>query len=211
MKTNRFHQLAPLSTLAVLFAVLALSSPGWTKVEYDSSRLLMMNSEQISDFVRKKIKIAQDIQTKQEDKDDGDFLAEPAAVDALKDAMRIVLARPDQDGERANAFARVRREMVDLDVLEKSLDDIATEAIANIKNSQVAANRVATYVVILESLMAELKPEISDNAAFKKIVTQIRDAKLKISDKVKNQQRMGPMSKLTSPSDTAVKILAKPK
>jgi hypothetical protein len=92
-------------SLALLLATLTLSlapSQGWTKVEYDSNQLMMKTADEVSEVVRKKIKRAQEIQAKQEDNDD-EVLAEPAAVEQLKDAMRIVLSRPDQDGARANA------------------------------------------------------------------------------------------------------------
>ncbi len=191
--------------ILVIAAVMAVPLKGWAKVEYDSSQLMMMNAEQISDLVRKKIKKAQDIQAKQDPGDE--VLAEPVAVEALKDALRIVLARPDQDGERANAFARIRRELIDLDILEKTLGDITTEAIVNIKSESTNASRVTTYVVMLENLMSELKPEIGENAELKKLIIQIRDAKIKITDSVKNTQLMRSMTKLVSPSETAEKIV----
>ena len=73
------------------------------RVEIVASDLLLKNSEQYSAIVRKKIKKAQDIQAKQEIEvnDKGEIFAEPEAVASLRDAMRIVLSRPDQDGARS--------------------------------------------------------------------------------------------------------------
>ena len=64
----------PNSNMSIAFAavlLLTLTSPkAWTKVEFDSSQLVMKNADQISELVRKKIKAAQEIQAKQEDRDD---------------------------------------------------------------------------------------------------------------------------------------------
>jgi hypothetical protein len=185
-------------------------SRAWTKVEYDSSQLMMKTADEVSEMVRKKIKRAQEIQAKQED-NDGDMLAEPGAVDQLKDAMRIVLSRPDQDGTRANAFSRLRRELVDLNSLDSTLEELSKEAISTIQSSSTPPGRTGTYIVLLENLMAEIKPEVKSNATFRRIVESVRDADLKVSDKVKNQQLMRAMSKPTSPSETAAKILPKAK
>jgi hypothetical protein len=180
------------------------------KIEFDSNQLIMKTADQVATLVQLKIKKAQAIQAKQENEDDGNFVAEPEALEQLQDAMRIVLARPDQDGTRGNAFSRLRRELIDLNSLDKVLEDITTEAILAIKSENTKVVRAATYVVVLDNLMAELKPEIKTNEQFKRIVIQIRDADLKISDKLKNEQRLHAMSNTKSPSETAATIVPKP-
>lgn len=191
-----------------ILLLLCLPVAAWTKIEFDSSKLVMKNADQISEFVREKIKKAQEIQSRQESSND-EFVAEPEAVEELKEALRIVLARPDQDGTRANAFGRLRRELVDLNVLDKVLDDLTSEAIAAIRSSSTSPARVATYVVLLENLMAEIKPEINSNPLFKKLIVEIRDANLEIPEKVKTQEMIRSMSRPVSPSETAAKILPK--
>lgn len=194
--------------LGLVLLLLSLPISAWTKIEFDSSKLVMKNADQISEFVREKIKKAQEIQARQESSDD-DFLAEPEAINELKQALRIVLARPDQDGTRANAFARIRRELVDLNVLDKVLGDVMSEAIAAIRSSSTSPGRVATYVVVLENLMAEIKPEINTNPFFKKLIVEIRDANLVIPEKVKTHEMIRAMNRPVSPSETAAKIVPK--
>lgn len=191
-----------------ILLILCLPIAAWTKIEFDSSKLVMKNADQISEFVREKIRKAQEIQAQQEGSDD-EFLAEPQAVEELKEALRIVLARPDQDGTRANAFSRLRRELVDLNVLDKVLGDLTSEAIAAIRSSSTPPARVATYVVLLENLMAEIKPEIDSRPLFKKLIIEIRDADLVIPAKVKTQEMIRSMSRPVSPSETAAKIIPK--
>src|SRR4051812_42337430 len=98
-------------SIALLVTVLT-ASPSWAKVEYDSSQLMMQNSEQVTELVRKRIQEASNIQDKQDS--DQPMSAEADALEYLKDAMRIALSRPDQDGLRGILFARIRRELNDL-------------------------------------------------------------------------------------------------
>ena len=79
------------------------------------------------------------------------------------------------------------------------------------KSSATAPRLQATYVTMLENLMAEIRPEINNHPAFKKIIEQIRDADIEISDKLKSQLRLRSMSKVVSPSETAATIIPKAK
>lgn len=194
-------------SLMILFASLMLvSSDAWTKVEYDTTSLLLKNSDQITEMISAKIKKAQKLQAKQEDNEDGDIQAEPEALELLKDAMRIALSRPDQDGARSNLYSRVRRELVDLNSLDQVLAELTEESLAELR-TQEGPRRTATFVVILENMMAELKPELADNPTYRKILERIRDAKITITDKSKVQNLLRSMSIPVSPSDTADKML----
>jgi len=195
-------------TVGFIFPQL-MQSVGSAGVEYDSNQLMIKNAEEISEIVRKKIKRAQEIQAKQEDNDGSTFFAEPDAVEELKSALRVVLARPDQDGTRATAFARIRRELVDLHSLDKALMEITEEGISGLKDSKTPARRAGTYIVYLENLMAEVKPEMASVTTFKRVIEDIRDANIQISDELKKQISMRTMTKPISPSETAAKILPK--
>jgi hypothetical protein len=207
---------AHLRAKAFLFLALALSSviagtaSAAERVEYDSNQLMIKTADEISEIVRKKIKKAQEIQAQQEDHDEGPFVAEPAAVNQLKDALRIVLARPDQDGTRSNAVGRLRRELQDLNAVDKVYEELTKEAISSLKNSSTPPRRINTYVVLLENLMAEIKPEIKGNEAYKKLIERIRDADIHFSEETRQKVFMRSMTKPTSPSETAGKILPKP-
>lgn len=210
MENQKSHaKLRPTLQLLLALGVLSLGARAWTKVEFDSSQLVMKNADQISELVRTKIKKAQEIQAKQEEPEDGEFLAEREAVEELKAALRIVLARPDQDGTRGNAFARLRRELVDLNSLDAALGDLISEALSAIKSTGTKPGRAATYIILLENLMAEIKPESKTVASFKKMIEEIRDANIEVSDEVKNQQLIRAMNKPVSPSLTAAKIFPK--
>lgn len=194
------------SKLALVAIILILTPLSFAGVEYDSSSLLLKNSDQVTQMLAAKIKKAQSLQSKQEDNEDGEILAEPEAIENLKDAMRIALSRPDQDGARSNLYSRVRRELVDLNSLDQVLAELTEESLGELRN-QDGPRRTATYVVLLENLMAEIKPDIAENSAYKKILERIRDARISIGDKAKVQTLLRSMSVPVSPSGTAEKML----
>jgi hypothetical protein len=195
----------------LLLAALVIPSVGWTKVEYDSEQLRMKNAEQVNALVLKKIKKADEVQKKQEVDDDMGIVAEPEAIEYLQDATLIVLSRPDQDGTRANAFARLRRELTDLNSFDQVIKAVSKEAIGALKEKSTPVKEQATYIYVLENLMAELKPDLSSNQTYRKIVEEIRDADIELTDKVKSQQLLRAMNRPVSPSTTAEKILPKKK
>lgn len=191
---------------SVLFFANLVVHTANAKVEYDASSLLLKNSDAVSEMIKKKIKAAQKLQAKQVDDEDGEIKPETEAVEALKDAMRIALSRPDQDGARSNLYGRVRRELMDLNSLEQVLGELVDESITEMR-TQDGPRRTATYVVILENMMAELRPELAEYPEYRKLVEKIRDAKITISDKAKVQNLLRSMSVPISPSATAEKIL----
>lgn len=179
-----------------------------TKVEYDSDNLRMKNSEAVAELVRRKIKKAQDIQSKQEEDDDRGVVAEPEALDQLRDGLRIILARPDQEGARATVFARLRSELQDLGSFEDVLNELTHESVGALKDDSAPVRIHSTYIVILENLMAEIRPDIGKNKKLRAIVEDIRDARIEVSDEVKNKQRLRTMTNPVSPSQTAKRILS---
>lgn len=192
-----------------LLVTIATASLSWAKVEYDSSQLMMQNSEQVTELVRKRIQKASDVQEKQDE--ENSQTADPEALEYLKDAMRIALSRPDQDGLRGILFARIRRELSDVNAVEKVCDELADESIASLKNKKESVASQATYMMVLENLMAEIKPEIEKNKTFKHIIEKVRDANIEVSKDVRSQQKLKLMKEPTSPSKEAETILGKKK
>ncbi len=199
--------------IAALFFVFSFLNPmlSQARLETMASDLLLKNSEQFNAIVLKKIKKAQDIQARQEQEVDekGEIFAEPEAVSSLRDAMRIVLSRPDQDGARSKMFNKVRQELNDVHSLEPVLKDIVEEAIRSLKSANTNVKFEETYLVILENALGEMKPEVSTSPTFKMLIEKIRDADIKISDKMKSLSRNIAVN--TTPSKSAESILPKPK
>jgi hypothetical protein len=183
---------------------------GKTHVQYDSVQLQMKNAEQMNAIVLSKIKKAEEIQKAQEVDDDRGIVAEPEAIEQLKDATRIVFARPDQDGSREHTFARLRRELTDLNSLNQVLQDLTNEGVGALRRGSVNSPREqGTYIVLLNNLIAEIRPEAQSNPAFRHIIEQIRDANIEVPEKVSTQQMLRSMAAPVSPSDVAAKIFPK--
>lgn len=161
-------------------------------------------------MVKKKMQAAENAQAAAQTNDDEGIVAEPEAIEALTSAMRLTLSRPDQDGTRDVLFARLRRELIDLNSLDQVLQGLADEALNGSRDHNPPKVQ-ATYITVLENLMAEIKPEVNRNENMKKIIESIRDANLKVSEEAQGQQRLHTMKRLVSPSETAGKIVPKKK
>ena len=164
-----------IATLTALLLLAACSHEkvnpyaGKTHVQYDSVQLQMKNAEQMNAIVMGKIKRAEAIQKHQVVDDDRGIVAEPEAIEQLKDATRIVFARPDQDGSREPTFARLRRELSDLNSLNQVLQDLTNEGLSALRRDSVNSPREqGTYLILLNNLIAEIRPEASSNPAFRK-------------------------------------------
>ncbi|MCM2280395.1 MAG: hypothetical protein NDI61_00955 [Bdellovibrionaceae bacterium] len=180
---------------------------GEPKLEFDSTQLMMKNSDQVNELINARIQKAGNVQASQVDDAEADsVVVELETLEALKDAMRIALARPDRDGTRSSLYSLVRRELVDLNSLDVVLRDLAQESIDALKAKR-SAKAQATYVYILENLMAELRPDLANDNT-REIVTRIRDARIDIDPAVRKQLMMRTMSRPVSPSDTAERLLS---
>lgn len=181
------------------------------RLEYDSAQLLIKSADQVNDLIEKRLDKAARSQASQEVDYTEGIRTEPEALSFLRDAMRIALSRPEQDGFRAAAFSRVDRELADLNANILVLQQLSDEGIGVLQSDDAATNVKATYVYLLDNMMAELKPSLSTRLWAKKIVENIRDARIEISEAVQKQQRMRTMALPMSPSVIAEGILPRQK
>lgn len=191
-----------------LFLALAcLPSLAQAKLEYDFNQLMMKNSEQVGKLIADKIRMAQRHLSKSPEDASGVHV-QPEAKEALKDAVRIALSRPDLEGARAGLYARSRRDLGDIGELDNVLHELALEAMKAIKAARITPRQQATYIYLLENMMAEVKPEVNDNPDTKKLLEAIRDADLPLNSDVKKQLLLKSMTRIRSPSETAKIILS---
>ena len=151
--------------------------------------------------VTRKVKSAKELISKS-----GDQL-NPKVYVLLRDAIKLILSRPNKDNMTSKLVPVVRSELTLLGAYQETMLSIANEAIHSINNEQNTPVDRATSVFILENLMSELKPDVTRKPAIKKIFERIRDAKIKLSSKVKNDRKVRGMFLTQSPSLTAKKIL----
>ncbi len=133
------------------------------------------------------------------------------ALAPLKEALVLVLSRPDEDGMVAKLFPPIRNELETNDAYEKVVDLVVDEALQALKEPKKHKPEVQnTYLIILTNLLSELKPQTKEPESFaNKVFVKIRDAEIEITDSASREYRMKVMKKLTSPSDIAAKIVPK--
>lgn len=193
------------SILALGIALAATLSGQYAsaKVEYDSNQLRMKNSEEFAKIVKRKIKLATNIQSRQKLDFENGLIAEPEAIAFLTDGLRIVFSRPDQDESVDDLYGTIRHELQDLNSFPDVVRTLVDESVRALKDDETPVQEQGTYLTILNNLISETKPELRIGNELYKSLESIRDAKLKVSDKLKNQMFLRSMSSPVSPSETA--------
>ncbi|MCC7404266.1 MAG: hypothetical protein IT288_07705 [Bdellovibrionales bacterium] len=137
------------------------------------------------------------------DDEEGDRLA----VEALRDALKLVLSRPNEDNMVTKLMPMVRSELNNFNAFEDTLNSITDEAIRAINSDTLPVVYRATALFILENIMSEVRPELENKEDFKSLLARVRDAKIKVPDKIANERKLRSMYKTKSPSEIAEKLL----
>ena len=177
------------------FLVLSVSS---AKLNYHSSQLVTKDLEEMNLLISQKIKVSED-----DEKSDRLF--------KLREAAMLALSRPDDDGMVEKIFPQVRYALQDEDSYDEAMKVLVRDVIAYLKANETSSKDQVTYLVILENILSEFKPQLKNGGLAKDLYTLIRDAEIKISDKAKLERKLTSMKSSASPSDIALKILPKTK
>lgn len=171
---------------------------------YKYNTLQTEDYDQMREKVQQRVLKAKGILKKQKD------LSEPAdqeAVDELREALLLILSRPNYDNMLSKLMPEVRKELSTLNAFEDSLHAVVSDAISAIDNEHLTKSDRATSLIVLENVLSEFKPELSDKEDIRKLFEKIRDANIKIPKIVEKELRMRSMVGKTSPSVKAKKIL----
>jgi len=138
---------------------------------------------------------------------------EDEVVGYLREALKLIFSRPDSDNMVAKLVPEARRMMIGFNAYESSVDAIAQEALTAVKSKDAPASIQSTSLFILENILAEVAPEVGQNAQIKATVQKIKDGNIKVSDEVKKERKIRGMFSTKNPSDIAKDILkaAEPK
>lgn len=131
------------------------------------------------------------------------------AIELLRDAMKLVLSRPNTDNMVAKLNPEIRRELSGYSSYEDTLSSIVSEAIDNLKNAKGSTNTRSTALFILENGLSEIRPEMLSNEDLRRIVERVRDAKLEVPKEVVKELKLGGMFSSQNPSKQAAEILKK--
>ncbi|MCB0385716.1 MAG: hypothetical protein KDD43_10005 [Bdellovibrionales bacterium] len=129
------------------------------------------------------------------------------AIEILRTTLKLILSRPNEDNMVAKLIPVVRSELNNFSAFEDTLSSVADEALRAINNDKLPVVYRGTSLFILENLMSEIRPEIENKEEFKLVITKIRDAKIEIPEKVKNERKLRSMYNTKNPSTIAAAIL----
>ena len=186
----------------ISFALLLNLSPlGLTAKNLDYSTLQMQDLDQMNKKVREYLEEAKQYRNDEDNEN---------AVSSLVEATILIFSRPDADNMASNLFSEIRPRLKDLDAYESSLKAIVKNSIDTLRNKSVATKYRATQVILLENLMAELKPEASKNPKIKEIFALIKKEKVEIPKKVSSHFALkGTAKRSKNPSELAAEVLGK--
>lgn len=123
------------------------------------------------------------------------------------DALRLIFGRWDQDGFRDKIYQNIRRAIGDDEDLVKANAALADEALLALKHQNGSVRELSTYVIVLENLMAQIHPQLATESEYFRLFTEVREAKLKIPEKVQKDRKLRGLLPFESPSDKAATAL----
>jgi len=192
-------------SVASLFVMIFVAATGplpARAASQDYSKLQMLNLDEMKTQVDQKLSLAHSQMDNDETKD---------AAENLRDALKLILSRPNGDNMVAQLLPPVRSKLKDLGSFEDVLTGLADEAIFALTQGKEAPTRKATNVFVLENILSEFKPDVKTNKAIERIFIKIRDAKIAIPSEVSSDLRLRGMFKSkVSPSQMAEKIIGIP-
>ncbi|MBT4763351.1 MAG: hypothetical protein HOO06_16775 [Bdellovibrionaceae bacterium] len=133
---------------------------------------------------------------------------EAQAILSLRTALKIILSRPNKDNMTNKLLDEVQSRLTVLNMYMTSLDHLAISAITVLKNKNLPREYLATNVFILENLMSQIRPKLS-NSKYMGIMQRIKNAEIDVPEKAIRLRRMRGMHKTISPSEIARQILKK--
>ncbi|MGE0634496.1 MAG: hypothetical protein AB7O96_18920 [Pseudobdellovibrionaceae bacterium] len=166
-------------------------------LKFDYADLTLRDIDEFESFAKAKSKEAE----------------EANSSDILVMTLEVVLARPDRSGDGVvrKTLPIIKNVMEDMKVEEKVVREIVARAIKTLKEPKASEKiKQISYLIVLENLMSELRPRIKSDKWVRDVFEKIRDADLEISSEAK-KETWKTMKDPISPSETAKKILPKPK
>lgn len=168
------------------------SGPG-SVLPYTSAQLQLKNLDEMVHLVKIRTRRAQS------GTDD--------AVGSLREALRVIYARPNEDYLTEKLIGDVRTPLEELGEWQSSIEDLAFEAAARLNKPENLKPAVQlTYIIVLENLLADLRPTISEPWV-RTLVERIRDADMTVTDAARNERELKMMKSVVNPADIAERIV----
>lgn len=171
------------------------------------SELQIKDYDEMKTLVRDRITASKKAFLDRQKKGKNSEEADRQAIEVLRNALKLILSRPNDDNMLAKLLPFVRSELNNYSAFEDTLASLTQESVRSISNDKIPSVYRSTSLFLLENVMSEIRPEISKKEGFKKLVEFIRDAKIVVPESVKNERRLRSMQRSKNPSEMAETIL----
>lgn len=168
---------------------------------YKYSDLVIRDYDEMNRAVQKHVRNAQKAIKKGGDE------GEREAIEEMRDALKLILSRPNSDNMVAKLTPEVRRELSAFSAYEDTMASLAAECLVRVKDQNLTVARRSTDLFVLENMLNEIHPEIQRNEDMQRIVKRIADAHIQIDGDVINDRKIRSMFKTRNPSDMAQEML----
>lgn len=156
------------------------------------TELQIKDYDQMTEIVEENISESKALAIKYQD-EGADEEGDKAAIEKLRQALRIILSRPNKDNMVAKLAPNVRTELNNYSAFESSMQFLAVEAVRALQNDTLPVVQRSTAVFVLENILSEIKPHLAKNKDFRTIAKLIHEANLKIPDKVAANRKLTSM------------------
>ncbi len=153
---------------------------------FSYSRLALKDLDQMNKLIKDKIKESK--------KESGDKTM------PLREALQAVFSRPNEDFLIEKVLPPLKNELDELNAWERTVKALLKESIGALTNPKAFKPEAqVTYAIFLENLVSELKPKIGEEFEHS-VLTQIRDAKIELTNEAASERHLRMMKESVSPS-----------
>lgn len=140
-------------------------------------------------------------------KNSNDESLDSKAVEHLRQALLVILTRPNSDNMVSKLYPKAEKELRSLNAYHDTIASITSEAINTLQSKDIRTDSRTSALFILNNLLSEMKPRAKDSEDVIKVLYKIKDSKIEASKDIKRALRKRMMSTPLKPWKIAEKIL----
>lgn len=129
------------------------------------------------------------------------------AVSPLRNTLKMLLSRPDNDGLLRKLSPNVISEMNTLGVFESVVGELIQQGVNEVDDKTLDPKVRTTALIMLNNLLSTIRPLTLDNTDLAKEVCQLADKDMSIPKIVQKNAKLTTMFNTTKPTDLAKKIM----
>ena len=129
----------------------------------------------------------------------------------LYEIMTLILARPNDDNILERLMLSIRYSLDSNKLWEDSVEVVVDNAITALKDETTSAGDQISYLMVLQNLLVEFKPEFKKldiSPKFEQnVIEKVANAEIEVSDEARREANLNLFGKLISPSEIAKQVL----